>query len=238
MKEKYIAVMLGSMCFLLTVGIFMQVKTVSQNSIKLGTNRAENELRDNVLKWKEKYDLAYESLETKEAKLDKLREKASNTGETSETVKEELENNNAALGLTELVGQGITITLKDGTGSGGSKLDLSSYLVHYSDLIEVINALKNAGAEAISVNDQRITNTTAISCIGNVIKINNEKVGVPFVINAIGSPEKLYGALTMLGGYIDKLKDEGVIVTVDKQQSITIPKYTGIYKFEYAEYAE
>ena len=238
MKEKYIAVILGVMCFLLTVGIFMQIKTVSQNSIKLGTNRAENELRDNVLKWKEKYDLAYDQLETKEAKLDKLREKASNTGETSETVKVDLENNNAALGLTELVGQGITITLKDGTGSGGSKLDLSSYLVHYSDLIEVINSLKNAGAEAISVNDQRITNTTAISCVGNVIKINNEKVGVPFVINAIGSPEKLYGALTRLGGYIDKLKDDGVVVTVEKQTSITIPKYTGIYNFEYASKAD
>lgn len=238
MKEKYIAIMLGAMCFLLTVGIFMQVKTVSQNSIKLGTNRAENELRDNVLKWKEKYDLAYDQLETKEVKLDKLREKASNTGESSEIVKTELEENNVALGLTEVIGQGITITLKDGTGSGGSKLDLSSYLVHYSDLIEVINSLKNAGAEAISVNDQRITNSTAISCIGNVIKINNEKVGVPFVINAIGSPEKLYGALTMLGGYIDKLKDEGVLVTVDKQSSITIPKYTGIYKFEYASKAE
>lgn len=238
MKEKYIAIMLGIMCFLLTVGIFVQVKTVSQNSIKLGTNRAENELRDNVLKWKEKYDLAYETLETKEAKLDKLREKASTTGESSDTVKTDLEMNQAVLGLTEVVGQGITITLKDGTGSGGSKLDLSSYLVHYSDLIEVINALKNAGAEAISVNDQRITNSTAISCVGNVIKINNEKVGVPFVINAIGSPEKLYGALTMLGGYVDKLKDDGVIVNVDKQTSITIPKYTGIYKFEYASKAE
>lgn len=238
MKERYIAIILGIMCFLLTVGIFVQVKTVSQNSIKLGTNRAENELRDNVLKWKEKYDLAYEQLETKETKLDKLREKASSTGESSETVRGDLETNNAALGLTEVVGQGITITLKDGTGTGGSKLDLSSYLVHYSDLIEVINSLKNAGAEAISVNDQRITNSTAISCVGNVIKVNNEKVGVPFIINAIGSPEKLYGALTMLGGYIDKLKDEGVSVTVDKQTSITIPKYTGIYKFEYASKVE
>ena len=149
-------------------------------------------------------------------------------------VKNDLEINNAVLGLTEVVGQGITITLTDGDGKGGSKLDLSSYLVHYSDLIEVINSLKNAGAEAISVNDQRITNSTAISCVGNVIKINNEKVGVPFIINAIGSPEKLYGALTMLGGYIDKFKDEGVIVTIDKQTSITIPKYNGIYKFDYA----
>ena len=143
-----------------------------------------------------------------------------------------------ALGLTEVVGEGITITLTDGDGKGGTKADLSSYLVHYSDLIEVINALKNAGAEAISVNDQRVTNSTAITCIGNVIKINNEKIGVPFTINAIGSPEKLYGALTMLGGYIDKLKDEGVSVKVEKQTSITLPKYTGIYKFEYANKAQ
>ncbi|MBR3696788.1 MAG: DUF881 domain-containing protein [Clostridia bacterium] len=238
MKEKYISIILGFMCFLLTIGIFVQIKTVNQNSIKLGTNRAENELRDSVLKWKEKYDLAYEQLETKESKLDKLREKASNTSVTSEKVIKELDNNNASLGLTELIGEGITITLKDGIGTGGSKLDLSSYLVHYSDLIEVINSLKNAGAEAISVNGQRITNYTAISCVGNVIKINNEKIGVPFVINAIGSPEKLYGALTMLGGYIDKLRDEGVSVTVEKQTSIIIPKYTGIYKFEYADKIE
>ena len=238
MKEKHISIILGFMCFLLTVGIFMQIKTVSQNSIKLGTNRAENELRDSVLKWKEKYDLAYDQLEKKEARLEKLREKASNTGESSESIKTELETNNIELGLTEVIGQGITITLSDGDGKGGNKLDLSSYLVHYSDLIEVINALKNAGAEAISINDQRITNSTAITCVGNVIKINNEKIGVPFTINAIGSPEKLYGALTMLGGYIDKLKDEGVSVKIEKQSSITIPKYTGIYKFEYASKAE
>ena len=238
MKEKHISIILGFMCFLLTVGIFMQIKTVSQNSIKLGTNRAENELRDSVLKWKEKYDLAYDQLEKKEARLEKLREKASNTGESSESIKTELETNNIELGLTEVIGQGITITLSDGDGKGGNKLALSSYLVHYSDLIEVINALKNAGAEAISINDQRITNSTAITCVGNVIKINNEKIGVPFTINAIGSPEKLYGALTMLGGYIDKLKDEGVSVKIEKQSSITIPKYTGIYKFEYASKAE
>ena len=111
MKEKHISIILGFMCFLLTVGIFMQIKTVSQNSIKLGTNRAENELRDSVRKWKEKYDLAYDQLEKKEARLEKLREKASNTGESSESIKTELETNNIELGLTEVIGQGITITL-------------------------------------------------------------------------------------------------------------------------------
>lgn len=234
MKEKNIAIMLGIMCFLLAVGISVQVRTVTSNASKFGRTYAENELRDNVLKWKEKYDLAYEDLQRKEAKLEKLRDTVSTSSESLEKVKIDLEKNNMALGYSEVIGPGITITLKDGDVSN-SKLDVSSYLVHYADLIEVINALKNAGAEAISVNGERIVNTTAIDCGGNIIKINNEKVGVPFVINAIGSKEKLYGALTMLGGYLDKLTEAGVIVETIQQNSITIPKYDGVYKFEYAK---
>lgn len=237
MKEKNIAILLGVMCFLLTVAICVQIQTVDETLGRVGKTYVENELRDEVLKWKEKYDLAYEKLETKEIKLDKIRESISTSDETAESIKLQLENNNAALGFTEMVGEGITITLVDGE-IAANKMDISSSLVHDADLIEVINALKNAGAEAISVNGERITNTTAITCAGNIIKINNEKVGVPFVISAIGSPEKLYGAVTMLGGYIDKLKDDGVGVKVEKQTSITIPKYDGIYKFEYATKAE
>ena len=237
MKEKNIAIMLGVMCFLLTVGICVQVRTVTSNASKMGRTYAENELSESVLKWKEKYDLAYQKLETKEVKLEKLRETVSTSSESSETAKADLEKNNMALGYSEVIGPGITIILKDGE-LNSNKLDVSSYLVHYSDLVEVINALKNAGAEAISVNGQRIVNTTAISCAGNIIRVNNEKVGVPFVINAIGSKEKLYGALTMLGGYIDKLKDDGVDVDITQQNSITIPKYDGVYKYEYATKAE
>lgn len=237
MQEKNIAILLGVMCFLLTVGICVQMKTVTKTASRMGRTYAENELRDSVLKWKEKYDLAYDNLETKEAKLEKLRETASSSSESSESVKSDLERNNMALGLTEVIGPGITITLKDAE-IATNKLDISSSIVHYSDLIEVINALKNAGAEAISVNGERIVNPTAIACVGNVIKVNNEKVGVPFIINAIGSKEKLYGALTMLGGYIDKLKEDGVTVEITEQNSITIPKYDGVYKFEYADVIE
>lgn len=237
MKEKHIAILLGGMCFLLTVGICVQIKTVNTNSSAMGRTYAENELRNSVLKWKEKYDLAYEQLETKEVRLEKLRDNVSNSSESSETAKIELEKNNMALGYTEVIGSGVTITLTDGE-IATNRLDISSSLVHDADLIEVINALKNAGAEAISVNGERIVNTTAITCAGNIVKVNNEKLGVPFIINAIGSPEKLYGALTMLGGYIGKLEEDGVGVKIEKQNSITIPKYDGVYKFEYAKVAE
>ncbi len=89
-------------------------------------------------------------------------------------------------------------------------------VVHDGDLLEVVNALKNAGAEAISINNQRITNSSSITCIGNVIKINGEKVSVPYVINAIGLPEKLYGSITMPGGYIKQLEDDGIQVSISQ----------------------
>ena len=101
-----------------------------------------------------------------------------------------------------------------------------------------MNALKNAGAEAISINDQRIVNPTVISCAGNIIKVNGEKIGSPFKIKAIGLTEKLYGALTMPGGYLELLETAGIQVKVEKSNNITIPKYEGIYNFQYAENVE
>ena len=104
MKEKNIAILLGVMCFLLTIGICVQVRTVITNASTMGRTYAENELRNSVLKWKEKYDVAYEQLETKEARLEKLRDTVSNSSESSETAKVELEKNNMALGYTEVIG--------------------------------------------------------------------------------------------------------------------------------------
>ena len=105
--------------------------------------------------------------------------------------------------------------------------------MHAVDILEVVNALKNAGAEAISVNDQRVTNYTDIYCAGNVIQINGQKISSPIEIKAIGSPELLYGSLKIPGGYIEILEDSGVIVTMQKQENITIKKYDGILKTQF-----
>ena len=63
MNNKGAVIILGIICFVLTVAICIQIKTVSDTSTKVGKTLEENELRDNVLKWKEKYDLLYEKLE-------------------------------------------------------------------------------------------------------------------------------------------------------------------------------
>ena len=98
----------------------------------------------------------------------------------------------------------------------------------------LVNDLCIAGAEAISINGERIVSTSAITCIGNVIKINDEKVGTPFEIQAIGSQERLYGALTMNGRYLEQLKARGLNVKVIRSDSVEVDKYNGIFKFDYA----
>lgn len=239
MKKGYIAIILGVTCLLLTTGIFIQAKTVSSNITKVGRTKMENELRDSALKAKEKYDNTYKDLETKEKELNTYREKAASTDENSGLLSTMLDQYNSLLGYTEIVGPGIVVILEDADNSI-IKLNPSSYVVHDGDLIEVINALKNAGAEAISVNGQRIVSLTAVTCAGNIITINGQKVGTPFVINAVGSTVRLYGALTMPGGYLETLKIDGIKVSVERieKSTILVPKYSGVYKFDFAANVE
>lgn len=129
------------------------------------------------------------------------------------------------------------ITVKDASASK-VKGKVENYIVHDGDLLEVVNALRQAGAEAISINGQRIVNKTAITCAGNIIKINDEKVSSPFEIKAIGLTEKLYGAVTMPGECLYWMEKDGVQVDVEKADEITIPKYNGSYNFQYAENVE
>lgn len=235
-KNLKISLILGTMCFFLTFGIVVQINTVSKSTTTVGKTLVENELRDSVLRWKQKYENAYKKLEEKEEILNSLREQVSSTDENHVGMSSKLSKYNSLLGNTEVIGKGIIITVTDGDGANLNSNWASDYIVHDGDLYEIVNSLKNAGAEAISINGQRIVSKTAITCAGNVVLINGEKVGVPYEIKAIGLPSMLYGAVTMPNGYIDWMINDGVKVdinTVDKE-TIVIPKYEGIYKLEYA----
>ena len=235
-KERLkIGIILGLMCCFLTTGIITQKKKEKNSTTTVGKTQTENELRDSVLRWKEKYDNAYAKLDKKEKELEKLREQVSNSTDSAKGLSSKLERYNLLLGKSDLIGKGITITLKD-----GDSRSLGDPIVHAQDVLNVVNSLKNAGAEAISVNNQRIVNTTSYNCVGNVITINGEKVGAPFNIKAIGLPTQLYGSLTMQGQYLDILEEQGVIVDIKQveKDTIIVPKYEGIYKFEYASNVE
>ncbi len=222
---------------MLTVSIVVQVNTIKWTNSTVTKKLAEDELRDEVLKWKEKYDNATLELENAEKELSRVREDSTQNNDDDKNKQEEITLNNNLLGLTNLEGKGIELTVADNPDATSENIgvldDISKYIVHYNDIIALTNELKNAGAEAISVNGQRIVSQTAITCIGNVIKINDEKVSSPFVIKAIGFPESLKGALTRGGGYLSYMKLDGIQVSIRQQDNIQIPKYTGVISSKY-----
>lgn len=235
MNKKLVGLILGIMCLMLTYGICVQIKTVNSTNSPISTNAAENELRNEVLKAKEKYDNKYKELEETEKKLEEERKSATENNTELSSLEEQIKNGNKALGLTDVTGPGVIIKLEDSPiTTANSFLDLKDALVHDMDVLSVINELKNAGAEAISINDQRIIPTTSIECDGNVIKVNGEKLGTPFEIKAIGLPER-FVTLDRPGGYLYKLRDWRIIAELNKSNSITIPKYSGVINFKYAE---
>lgn len=239
MNKKLISLVLGIMCILLTYGITIQIKTVNGIGTTVSTNSKENELRDAVLKAKEKYDNLYNELEKMEDKLERERTNSTQNNDELSKLENEIKDENKLIGLTEVTGYGIVVTINDNqTISINDWLGDPNYLiVHDVDIIRIVNELKNAGAEAISINENRIITTSAIECDGNVIKINGEKIGAPFEIKAIGLPESLM-SINRIAGYLDYLKnDRHVEVNIQKadKEKITIPKYSGIIKFEYAE---
>lgn len=232
-----ISIVLGIMCFALTLGICVQMRTVKNSNSTVGSSYEENNLRAEVLKYKEKYDNKTKELEKAESELEKERKNATQNNSDLEKKEEEIKTGNKIIGLADVTGPGVIVTLTDSKKDITSALDPNSLLVHDLDVLSVINELKNAGAEAISINDQRIIPTTGIICGGNIIDINKEKVGTPFVIKAIGLPEQL-AALSRPGGYLQTLKSYSIGVDLKKSNNISIPKYTGAITYKYAKTSE
>lgn len=232
MNKKQIAITLGIMCILLTSGIIIQINTIKKNSISNNIRTSNNDLRDEVLKYKEKYEKTYTDLEEVENRLEKARQEASKNNNSFTEMEQELKSMNSLLGLTDLTGEGIIITVADNENASIKDEDLSNELVHNTDIIELVNELKNTGAEAISVNGQRVVSTTSIKCVGAVITVNGEKVNSPFTILAIGNRERLNG-ITRPGSYIELMEESGIVIKVEKSEEVTIPKYNKVINAKY-----
>lgn len=231
-KEK-IAIVIGFMFFILTCGVCIQIKTIKSTTIgKISSNYEENNLRAEVLKYKERYEDLLKETEKVDAQLNKEIEKAAENDDELVDAKNKIEEGNKIIGLTDVTGPGVTIIVRDSDADNSKILNANDAIVHDKDILKIVNELKNAGAEAISVNNQRLIITTPIYCGGNIININGERIGSPFEIKAIGLPETLAN-LQRPGGTLSDLNDRGVIVSLKKENNITIPKYNGVFSFKY-----
>ena len=169
--------------------------------------------------------------------IEEYKLKASDSDGYAEVLSKQLEDAKMAAGLLDVVGPGVIVTVSDKrTDKTASSEGVNLFVVHQEDLLRIINELRDADAEAISVNDERLIATSEIRCAGSTVSVNNRRYSVPYEIKAIGNPDNLLGALKMKDGVIDSLNDY-LEIDVVKENDINIPAYAGNINNKYAKAA-
>ncbi|MEW5865369.1 MAG: DUF881 domain-containing protein [Bacillota bacterium] len=173
-----------------------------------------------------------------EKEVDALRKQLAAVGEgerAAEAVRLELEKARMGAGLVAVEGPGVTVVLDDSKRQAEPGESPEVFLVHDEDILKIVNELFAAGAEAISINGQRVIATTEVRCAGPVISVNNVRIGPPYEITAIGDPTTLDNALRMRDGILDTLRTWGIEAKVQKVTTVRVPAYKGSLYFQYAK---
>lgn len=218
--KKTVAITIAIACFALTTVMFMQFKIVNETDITSIEIMREEELRGELANWKQKYKEAEEQYQEKTSRLEKYRETQESEAESSKLIEKELSQVNMYLGNTGVQGKGIVITLKDMNNEEVEPISAE-------DLLIIVDYLKLAGAEAISINEERIINMSDIVYVNNsIIYVNQQRILAPYVIKAIGDSTKLESTLLGNGGYVELLKNIGFDANIEKNNKVSIPKYS------------
>lgn len=125
-------------------------------------------------------------------------------------------------GMSEVTGPGVVVTLNGA--------------LRPQDMLDLVNELRNAGAEALAINDERIVARSAFSSDGRQLAVNGRPLRLPYVVQAIGHADTLERALLRKGGLVVYLESTypGLGIRVAKHEKITVPLYRDGYTFRFA----
>lgn len=223
-------VMIALALFIFSFVIAAQLNTVGNTNI-IAEGMREADLLRELQTLKEENETLKEQYEESQEIVEEYKTSSSSNDALIASMQSDLERANVLAGFANVRGEGVVITLKDSTDT---EVSVEAGLVHDTDLTAIVTELKAAGAEAISINGQRVIATTAIRCVGPTIQVNSVKVASPFYIKAIGNSKYLESALNIKNGIVDSLKSYGIEVDVQTANSVTIDKYDLALKLKYA----
>lgn len=173
-------------------------------------------------------------LEALKGKIELYEKLAKDKHEVGAGISEEIDKYRLLTGTTKVSGSGIIITIDEPKDKNTQMTTLS---ISQDDLVDLIDILRYAGAEAISINGQRIVNYTSVFQGGENLLINNVPVykssSPNYEIAAIG-PKSLAQMVSITSNLVEDLKEMGFKVKVNEQSNLIIPAYTG-RTFKYAK---
>lgn len=220
MKRFGKALVFGILCLILTFAITVQLRVSSLSESESSQTKITDKLKDEIFRLNDENVKLAEKFQNTTSELDDARNQAAQNDSSSKDTSELIKKYTIVSGKTDVTGQGIIIKYKPSDNE--AKADM------VKDLRDIVNEIKNAGAEAIEINNQRIVGTTAIEMVKNKIEINDTEVSENFIIKAIGDSNLMYSGLIRPGGTIENIRESGVSIEINSENTIKINKYNEI----------
>jgi len=219
------------------IGFVLAVQVRTEQSIETGLQVTSGRLGEVAYRYRaaeQRQAMLRQKIADLRREVSAEEQRAAAGRETAVALAAQLEELRTLAGLAPLHGPGILITIADSRRPLRPGEDPNLVIIHYSDLRVVVSTLWAAGAEAVSVNDERIVGTTGLSCVGTTILCNARRLAPPYRIVAIGDPERLAAAAQARGGVLHQLRRFEFPVTVTTASDLRVPAYAGGFVHQYA----
>ncbi|HEY3090804.1 MAG TPA: DUF881 domain-containing protein [Jatrophihabitantaceae bacterium] len=155
--------------------------------------------------------------------LDQLRRSGNSNQVAQEQAQRELQSLQVLLGTVAATGPGVAVTISD------PQRNLKA-----EDLLDVVEELRGAGAEAMQFGPVRVTTSTSFSDAGDGVRVDGQAVAPPYQVVAIGDPKTLDTALNIPGGVAATARNAGGEAQIDEQQRVDIPALSTLRNPKYA----
>jgi len=229
-------IVIAMACIILGIMVAIQFRSQKKEGFPFFTERTE--LIKMVRNLETERNKMQAELQDVRKRLDDYVE-ATSKGETAlASLEDELNKLRMQAGIVKVGGPGLIVRLNDSPQRPQEKEDPYLFLIHDVDLQAVVNELWASGAEAVSINGQRIIASTSIRCAGPIIMINSVRVSPPYEIRAVGPSVAMETALRMRGGFMDSMApylQKGVEAKIARKENLIIPDYKGTLFFRYAK---
>ncbi|MCF0149237.1 MAG: DUF881 domain-containing protein [Clostridium sp.] len=238
MKKVTSQILLAVVCAFLGFLLAHQFKMLNEKNKANTSNRNLDILSEIEVLKKEKEELT-EVNTSLSNELKQLEEKVSQEGAVEAEIKKQLDNARMNLGLLDVKGPGIIITITPKSNIFGSSSDSSRSVITEDEIVHVVNSLRYIKAEALSVNDYRLTPQTGIKNSGNWIWIGTAKIDPKekITIKVIGDKQALSVAANFQG-VLDYGALQNYYCDVKESDEIVINKTTQSLKNEYIKPVE
>ncbi|EDY51537.1 conserved hypothetical protein [Streptomyces clavuligerus] len=207
--------------FVLGLGLAIQVRSTSDNSALRGARQ------EDLVRILDELDHRTERLEDERQRLTAQRAELENSSDQAEEARKQTRLKEQQLGIlagtVAARGPGITLTVADRSGA-----------VEPDMLLDAIQELRAAGAEAIQINGVRVVADSYFSGLKGAVEIDGNRIGAPYIFKVIGKPHDLEPALNIPGGVVRTLEKEQATATVVRSERIVVDALRAAKRPDYA----